>query len=83
MVLLNCRVSHVLVVSYYFIIGIKQLRVAIAEFHKRVDGIPHISADDVVVGPGTKQLSFLLEEVFNGGKITIFVNSMFKEQARV
>ena len=54
--------------------GIKQLRLAIVEFHKRVDSIFNISPDDVIIGPGTKQLSFLLEEVFNGGMMSLFIS---------
>jgi len=52
--------------DYLPVAGIKELRLAIVEFHKRVDGIFNISPDDVIIGPGTKQLSFLLQEVFNG-----------------
>ena len=52
--------------------GIKELRHAIAKFHEDVDGIKGISPDDIIVGPGTKQLSFLLLEVFNGGKFQMF-----------
>ena len=50
-----------------YIVGIKELRNAIASFHEKVDYVKGISADDIIVGPGTKQLSFLLFAVFDGG----------------
>ena len=70
----NIRKVHMFVLVLfefiYFVLtvlGIKQLRQAIVEFHQRVEGISGISPDDVIIGPGTKQLSFLLQEIFNGG----------------
>ncbi len=50
-----------------YIVGIKELRNAIASFHEKVDCVKGILADDIIVGPGTKQLSFLLFAVFDGG----------------
>jgi aspartate aminotransferase len=45
--------------------GLKQLRQAIAEFHRRADGVP-VDPDMVLVGPGSKELMFLLQVAFYG-----------------
>ncbi len=60
-----------------YIVGIKELRNAIASFHERVDCVKGISADDIIVGPGTKQLSFLLFAVFDGGFMSLSFLSFF------
>ena len=52
--------------------GIKELRTSIVKFHEKVDGLKDISIDNVVVGPGSKQMAFLLLRVFDGGKLTRF-----------
>ncbi|XP_065054027.1 aspartate aminotransferase-like [Rhopilema esculentum] len=52
--------------EYLPVAGIKPLREAIATFHEKTDDIHGISAEDIIVGPGTKQLSFLFLTVFNG-----------------
>lgn len=40
--------------------GLSALREAVASWHRRVDGIA-ASADDVLIGPGSKELMFLLQ----------------------
>lgn len=52
--------------AYLPVAGIKQLREAIASFHQRVDDIQGLSCEDIIVGSGTKQLSFLLFAIFGG-----------------
>jgi aspartate aminotransferase len=45
--------------------GLPALREAVAEFHRRKDGVP-CEAPDVLVGPGSKELMFLLQIVYYG-----------------
>ena len=52
--------------NVHYIPGIEELRVAIRDFHNKYDGIS-FSADDVIVGPGSKELIFLLMNIFQGG----------------
>lgn len=63
--------------------GILELRKAICEFHREFDGLD-VQSDNVIVGPGSKELIFLLLSVFNGD---VFVLSptwtTFKPQARL
>lgn len=51
--------------DYLPVKGLPQLREAVAEYHCRVNGICH-SADDVLIGPGSKELMFLLQFVYYG-----------------
>lgn len=46
--------------------GIDELRSSIIQFHTRLDKIT-FDKDNVVVGPGSKELIYLLLSVFNGG----------------
>jgi aspartate aminotransferase len=52
--------------DYLPVKGLRQLRDAVAAFHARRDGISGRSGDDVLVGPGSKELIFLLQLVFYG-----------------
>lgn len=45
--------------------GLKELREAVAEFHRRKDGID-ASGDQVLIGPGSKELMFILQLVYYG-----------------
>jgi aspartate aminotransferase len=45
--------------------GLPELREAVADYHRRTDGIP-ARADSVLIGPGSKELMFLLQLVFYG-----------------
>lgn len=56
--------------DYLPVKGLKILREAVADFHRRKDGINAV-ADDVLIGPGSKELVFLLQLVFNGEIIVI------------
>lgn len=47
--------------------GLLKLREAVCRFHKKSNDLSHFSANDIIVGPGTKELIFLLLNVFNGG----------------
>lgn len=51
--------------AYLEVRGLAALRAAVAEYHRRAGtGTP--TADDVIVGPGSKELLFLLQVVFDG-----------------
>ncbi|KAL9988820.1 hypothetical protein ACROYT_G003308 [Oculina patagonica] len=67
--------------AYLPVAGILELRKAICEFHREFDGLD-VKPDNVIVGPGSKELIFLLLSVFNGD---VFVLSptwtTFKPQA--
>ena len=54
--------------NYLPVRGLWELREAIAAYHNRVDHIP-IDADHVLVGPGSKELMFLLQLAFYGDLI--------------
>ena len=45
--------------------GLPALRTAVAEYYRRRHGV-HVAAEDVVVGPGSKELMFLLQLCFAG-----------------
>ena len=45
--------------------GLPELRNAVAEYHRRRDGIA-IRQDDVLIGPGSKELMFLLQLAYYG-----------------
>jgi aspartate aminotransferase len=51
--------------TYLPVKGLPELRSAVAEYHKRIDGI-NIRPDNVLVGPGTKLLMYLLQLSFSG-----------------
>lgn len=51
--------------DYLPVKGLRVLREAIAFFHNRHAGI-HATGDDVLVGPGSKELMFLLQMVYYG-----------------
>lgn len=69
--------------AYLPVAGISQLRNAICEFHREFDAF-EVLPDNVIVGPGSKELIFLLLAVFSGD---VFVLSptwtTFKPQARL
>ena len=52
--------------DYLPVKGLRTLRDTVAAFHARRDGIEGRSGDDVLVGPGSKELLFLLQLVFYG-----------------
>ncbi|HEY7841719.1 MAG TPA: aminotransferase class I/II-fold pyridoxal phosphate-dependent enzyme [Gammaproteobacteria bacterium] len=51
--------------DYLPVRGLPRLREAVAEFHRRTDGIG-CTAADVLIGPGSKELMFLLQLVYYG-----------------
>jgi aspartate aminotransferase len=51
--------------DYLPVRGLDMLRQAVADYHQRVDGISR-SADDVLIGPGSKELLFILQLTFYG-----------------
>ena len=51
--------------DYLPVKGLGQLREAVAAYHRRQEGIEY-SAEDVLVGPGSKELMFLIQLVYYG-----------------
>lgn len=51
--------------DYLPVRGLPTLQAAIAEYHRRNDGLAG-SSDDVLIGPGSKELMFLLQLVYYG-----------------
>lgn len=51
--------------DYLHVQGLPELRKAVAEFHLKKDGV-YILPDNVIIGPGSKELLFLLQMVFDG-----------------
>lgn len=56
--------------DYLPVKGLLLLREAVAEHHRRKDGINAL-AGNVLIGPGSKELVFLLQLVFNGEIIVV------------
>lgn len=56
--------------DYLPVKGLLQLREAVAEFHRKNDHISAI-AENVIIGPGSKELVFLLQLVFNSEIIVV------------
>jgi len=57
--------SHASRKEYLEVPGLPELRAAVADYHLRAQGVP-LSADDVMVAPGSKELMFLLQVAFAG-----------------
>ena len=51
--------------DYLPVKGLQALREAVAGYHQRVNGIVR-EAEDVIIGPGSKELMFILQLVFYG-----------------
>lgn len=51
--------------DYLPVKGLRPLREAVADFHRRTQGV-EVSADDVLIGPGSKELMFILQLVYYG-----------------
>ena len=51
--------------DYLPVRGLAELREAIAAYHSRLEGLDR-SGDDVIIGPGSKELMFLLQLVYYG-----------------
>ena len=51
--------------DYLPVEGLPELREAVAGYHRTADGLP-ARAEDVLVGPGSKELVFLMQLVFYG-----------------
>ncbi|MEP1594369.1 MAG: pyridoxal phosphate-dependent aminotransferase, partial [Halieaceae bacterium] len=51
--------------DYLPVSGLLALRDSVASYHQNRDGIP-VSAEDVLIGPGSKELMFLLQLVYYG-----------------
>lgn len=51
--------------SYLPVKGLPELREAVADYHHRAQGI-ECSAEDVMIGPGSKELMFLLQLIYYG-----------------
>lgn len=51
--------------DYLPVKGLPQLREAVAAFHHRKNGL-HCTAEDVLIGPGSKELLFLVQLAYDG-----------------
>ena len=51
--------------DYLPVCGLKRLRDAVAAYHHRTDGVER-TGDDVLIGPGSKELMFLLQLTYYG-----------------
>jgi aspartate aminotransferase len=51
--------------DYLHVQGLPELRKTVAEFHQKKDGV-NILPENVIIGPGSKELLFLLQMVFEG-----------------
>lgn len=51
--------------DYLHVQGLPELRKTVAAFHRKKDGVD-ILAENVIIGPGSKELLFLLQMVFEG-----------------
>lgn len=51
--------------DYLHVQGLPELRQAVAEFHRKKDAVD-ILPENVIIGPGSKELLFLLQMVFDG-----------------
>ncbi len=51
--------------AYLAVRGLAELREAVAEYHQRRNGVA-ATGEDVLIGPGSKELMFLLQVVFYG-----------------
>jgi aspartate aminotransferase len=51
--------------DYLHVQGLPELRKAVADFHRKKDGVD-ILPSNVIIGPGSKELLFLLQMVFEG-----------------
>ena len=51
--------------DYLPVKGLRRLREAVAGYHRRQEGIEY-TADDVLIGPGSKELMFLIQLVYYG-----------------
>lgn len=51
--------------DYLHVQGLPELRRTVADFHRKKDGV-NILAENVIIGPGSKELLFLLQMVFEG-----------------
>ena len=54
--------------DYLPVRGLRQLRESVALYHSKHAGI-HVTGDDVLIGPGSKELMFLLQMVYYGDLI--------------
>jgi aspartate aminotransferase len=61
----NALRNHAHEKEYLPVKGLPELREAVADFHRRKDHI-NASADGVLIGPGSKELMFLLQLVYYG-----------------
>lgn len=60
--------AHAFQKDYLPVKGLWQLREAVAQYHHRFQGICH-TGEDVLIGPGSKELMFLLQLVYYGNLI--------------
>jgi aspartate aminotransferase len=64
-IVVNALRHHAHEKDYLPVKGLPELREAVADFHRRKDHV-NASADGVLIGPGSKELMFLLQLVYYG-----------------
>lgn len=70
--------------EYLPVAGLEKLRTSIVNLHRSQDGLHHFDKDDVLVGPGSKQLIYLLMCVISGDVIIVSpVWPTYKPQAEL
>jgi aspartate aminotransferase len=55
--------------DYLPVKGLWELRAAVADYHRRTQGLER-SGEDVLIGPGSKELMFLMQLVYYGDLVT-------------
>lgn len=58
--------THAGEAEYLPVKGLLETRETICKYHARVDGYSHLTPDNVIIGPGSKDLIFLLLNVLKG-----------------
>lgn len=52
--------------EYLPVKGLRSIREAIREFHSKLDSLNHFDEENIIIGPGSKELTFLLMNVIKG-----------------
>jgi len=59
------------VAEYLPVTGLSELRKVICNLHHRLDQLVHFDADDVIVGPGSKELIFQMMNLISGDVVLL------------
>ncbi|MCB1689743.1 MAG: aminotransferase class I/II-fold pyridoxal phosphate-dependent enzyme [Halioglobus sp.] len=64
-VVVNALKANAFQKDYLPVLGLPELRAAVADYYHRTQGLT-FAADDVMIGPGSKELMFILQLVYYG-----------------